>query len=143
MLHPFVTLANVADVAYDQGSAELAFLGEVVRGLAVLRGEAERQAAGRHTKDDLSIPLGLSAWIVRAAMDLPDAYDALLRLRRAVVEAAGLDRLREPVPLRVADPRAALRSLGAYLYDLVGRAARHAGVSPVEVAERTLELVEI
>lgn len=108
--------------------------------MAALRGE--EAGPRRHTEDDLSIPLGLSAWIVRAAVDLPSAYDSLLALRRAVVTAAGLDMRSEPVPMRLPDPRAALRSLGAYLYDLVGRGARHAGVEPVELAERTLGLLE-
>jgi hypothetical protein len=91
---------------------------------------------------DLSIPLGLSAWIVRASVDLPDAFEALLRLRTGVLAVSGIDRATEPVPLRVGDPRAALRSLGSYLYDLVGRAARHARLTPVELAERTLEQLE-
>lgn len=115
-------------------------MAEVVRGLATLRGDepSEPLAPG-----DLAIPLGLSAWIVRASVDLPDAFDALLRVRAEVMAVSGLDRVSEPVPLRVGDPRAALRSLGAYLYDLVGRAARRAQVSPVELAERTLQrLVE-
>jgi len=108
--------------------------------MAALRGEDAGPRS--HTEDDLSIPLGLSAWIVRAAVDLPTAYDSLLTMRRALVTAAGLDARTEPVPLRLSDPRAALRSLGAYLYELVGRAARHVGVEPVELAERTLALLE-
>lgn len=115
-------------------------MAEVVRGMAALRdGDSGPR---RHTGDDLSIPLGLSAWIVRAAVDLPSAYDSLLSLRQVVVAAAGLDRRSEPVPLRLPDPRAALRSLGAYLYDLVGRGARHAGMEPTELAERTLALLD-
>jgi len=108
--------------------------------MAALRGEDAGPRS--HTEDDLSIPLGLSAWIVRAAVDLPTAYDSLLTMRRALVTAAGLDARTEPVPLRLSDPRAALRSLGAYLYELVGRAARHVGVEPVELAERTLAVLE-
>lgn len=108
--------------------------------MATLR--AEDAGPRRHTEDDLSLPLALSAWIVRAAVELPDAYDLLLGMRRAVVDAAGLDARSEPVPLRLADPCAALRSLGAYLYELVGRAARHAGTTTVELAERTLALLD-
>ena len=88
---------------------------------------------------DLAVPLGLSAWIVRAAIGLPDAYDALLRLRAVVVAEAGMDLRSEPVPLRVAESRAALRSLGAYLYGLMNRAARHSGCTPVELAEDVLD----
>lgn len=130
----------MADVAYDPQFARRAFVAEVLRGMASLR--CGSGGPGRHTEDDLTIPLGLSAWIVRAAMELPDAYDALLGLRSAVVEAAGLHRASEPVPMRLADPRAALRNVGAYLYDLLGRAARHAGTSEIELSERTLELMD-
>ncbi len=119
--------------------AELSFVAEVVRGMATLRGEGEPEEAEQ--AGDLAIPLGLSAWIVRAALDLPHAYEALMRLRRQVLFASGLDMASEPVPLRVGDPRVALWSLGSYLYDLVGRAARHAEVTPVELAERTLALL--
>jgi hypothetical protein len=127
----------VPDAAVDPVLAERSFVAEVLRGLATLRGDERPMTPG-----DLSIPLGLSAWIVRASVDLPDAYEALVRLRAEVVEVSGLDRATEPVPLRVGDPRAALRGLGSYLYDLVGRAARHARLSPVELAERTLEQLE-
>jgi hypothetical protein len=129
----------VPDAAIDPVLAERNFVAEVARGLATLRGDdrAKSMAPG-----DLSIPLGLSAWIVRASVDLPDAFEALLRLRTGVLAVSGIDRATEPVPLRVGDPRAALRSLGSYLYDLVGRAARHARLTPVELAERTLEQLE-
>jgi hypothetical protein len=121
----------------DQTPAEQAFVTEVVRGMAALGGDGpipEEQVA----RGDLTLPLGLSAWILRAAIGLPDAYQAMLRLRRAIVDAAGLDLRSEPVPLRVADQRIALCTLGAYLFSLVGRAARHAGMTPVELAEDVL-----
>lgn len=120
-------------VAPDPTLAEQAFVTEVVRGMAALCGGGtgpETDAPG-----DLTIPLGLSAWIVRASIGLPDAFDSLLRLRHAVLIASGLDSASEPVPLRVGDPRAALRSLGAYLFGLVARAARYSGVTPPELAE--------
>jgi hypothetical protein len=129
----------VPDAAVDPALAELTFVAEVVRGLATLRGEDSHEPP---SPGDLAIPLGLSAWIVRASVDLPDAFDALLRVRAGVLAVSGLDRSSEPVPLRVGDHRAALRSLGSYLYDLVGRAARHARLSPVQLAERTLEQLE-
>ena len=124
--------------AIDPAVAERDFIREVICGLAALRAEAKPP----RRNGDLSIPLGLSAWIVRASVELPDAYEALLRLRRAVVEAAGLDRSTEPIPLRFPDPKAALISLGSYLYDLVGRASSHAGASAIDVAERTLALLD-
>jgi hypothetical protein len=129
----------VPEGARDTLPAEQDFVAEVVRGMAALRAAPGDDGQGR---DDLSLPLGLSAWVARAAMGLPDAYAALLGLRSAVVEAAGMHRTSEPVPMRLADPRASLRNLGAYLYELLGRAARHAGVSEVELAERTLAHLE-
>ena len=124
-------------VAPDQGLSEQAFVSEVVRGMAALSAEGPRPDDVE--EGDLTLPLGLSAWIVRAAIGLPDAYDAMLRLRKAIVVSGGLELRSEPVPLRVADQRIALRSLGAYLFGLVGRAARHAGVSSVELAEAALD----
>ncbi len=130
----------VAEPAVDPLVVEQGFLREVVCGLAALH----TASAGpvHDTEDDLSVPLGLSAWIVRAAVDLPDAYDALLRLRRALVDASGLEGRREPVPMRLRDPRAALRNLGAYLYELLGRAARHAGLSEIEISEAALSYMD-
>jgi hypothetical protein len=125
----------VPETAFDPAAAERAFIREVICGMAALSADAKPP----RRSGDLSIPLGLSAWIVRASVDLPDAYDALLRLRRAVLEASGLDRATEPIPLRLPDPKSALCSLGSYLYELVGRAARHARISPVELAERTID----
>jgi len=89
---------------------------------------------------ELTIPLGLSAWIVQAAIGLPDAFGVLLSLRAALVSAAGLPPAEEPVPLRVADHATALHSLGTYLFELFGRAARHCGATPIELAERVLAL---
>ncbi|MHB8681595.1 MAG: hypothetical protein ACYDA2_05825 [Acidimicrobiales bacterium] len=124
------------DVALEQGEAETVFVTEVLRGMAALTRPGDPPAGG-----DLTIPLGLSAWIVRASIGLPDAYDAMLRLRSALLEASGLDRISEPVPMRFAEPQAALKSLGAYLFGLVDRAARHRGVTAVELAEEALALV--
>lgn len=124
------------DAALEQSRAEAAFVSEVLRGMAALSRPGDPPDSG-----DLTIPLGLSAWIVRASIGLPDAYDALLRLRGALLDASGLDRASEPVPLRIAEPHAALKSLGAYLFGLVDRAARHRTVTPVELAEETLMLL--
>lgn len=123
--------------APDPVLSEQAFVSEVLRGMATLNGDEARPEEIVET-GNLTLPLGLSAWIVRAAIGLPDAYDAMLRLRGALVRAAGLDLRSEPVPLRVGDSRIALCSLGAYLFGLVGRAARHAGMSPTELADAAL-----
>ena len=134
MSHPLVTLGTVPNVATDPAAAEQAFLEEVLRGMASLCSD---DAAGP-TPGDLTLPLGMSAWIVRAAIGLPDAHEALMRLRSALVSASGLELRQEPVPLRVADPKTAICTLAEYLFGLVRRAARHAGRTPVELAESVL-----
>ncbi|MHB8439483.1 MAG: hypothetical protein ACYDD4_10015 [Acidimicrobiales bacterium] len=106
------------------------FVVEVVRGLAVIC-----QSDDGRRGNDLSVPLGLSAWIVRAALRLPEAYDALLGLRREIVSVSGLDGRHEPRPLGAGDDCAALSSMGVYLYGLVRRAARHADMAPTDMAE--------
>src|SRR5579863_2532107 len=100
-------------VAPDPAQAERSFVTEVVRGMAAM---CESDTAPDEARGDLTIPLGLSAWIVRSAVGLPDAYDLLLGLRRALLTVSGLDLRSEPVPLRVGEPRTALRSMGAYLF---------------------------
>jgi len=58
-------------------------------------------ASSRKTIDpgNLTIPLGVSAWIVRSDVDLAQACDAMLELRGAFLSVSGLDLRSEPVPL--------------------------------------------
>ena len=83
----------------------------------------------------LTLPLVLSAWVRRHDLDLDDACDALVELRRAVIATATLDAACEPVPLVVGDRRRAVLTLAGYLDDLVDRAARAGGTDRGAVIE--------
>lgn len=114
--------------------SEAAFAAEVVRGMATLweyEGPAEEGG-------DLSVPLGLSAWIVRAGIGLSDASDVLSDMRAALLEASGLDQGTEPVPIGFADPRTALNTMGPYLFGLVGRALNNSGLDAVALSEAVI-----
>jgi hypothetical protein len=107
----------------------------------VLGGLADLQIPGAgHT--DLTLDLGLSLWLRRTGVRPTAASTGLLALRKAVLEVSGLDRESEPVPLRGIDPRQDVRILGAYLWQLIGRAATAAGCSRAEVARRATALLE-
>ena len=117
--------------------SEAVFAAEVVRGLVTLWECGGPLEEG----DDLSVPLGLSAWIVRAGIGLTDACETLAELRRSLIEVSGLDDATEPVPMHFADQRAALRTMGPYLFGLVGRALAHSGLAAVSLAEATIERI--
>lgn len=124
------------ETATDPALARRAFAEEVLHGIAAL--QAADRAPGALEPGELTVPLGLSAWITRAAIGIPDAYHVLSSVRALVIVAADLPPAEEPVPLRVADHVTALQILGTYLFELFGRAARHCGAEPVELAERAL-----
>ena len=107
---------------------------EAAHGLAEL--DPEDLAPG-----NLTLPLGLSVWMRRGQVGLDDARRALCALRRALLEASGLDERTEPVPLVVADPVAATISLALYLDGLLSRAAASASVSRTELAGRAAALL--
>jgi len=136
------------DVSTDQWSEQVAepitaiesepvgveFASDVVR--CIVRLSQEGPPAG-----SLSVPFGLTAWMVRNGASVDDAIDAVLRLRSAVLAVAHLDTSSEPVPLRVADPVMFVLNLAVYLDGLVGRAAGALGVSPGEAADAALEFL--
>ena len=93
------------------------------------------------SRENLTLPLLLSVWIRRGDVDLEDACHALLELRSAVLDASGLDRRTEPVPLCVADPVAATLSLARYTDGLLRRASESARTSRLEVARQALALL--
>jgi hypothetical protein len=110
------------------------FASDVVRCIVSLSDEGP--AAG-----PLSLPFGLTAWMKRHGADLSDTIDTVLRLRGALLAAAGLDAGSEPVPLRVADPVLFVLNLAVYLDGLVGRAARALGVARGDAADAAVELL--
>ena len=101
---------------------ELGFAPVAARGIAVLAPEDL-------TRGNLTLELGLSLWMRRTGTDLRGVRDELLRVRSALVAAAGLDPRTEPVPLLAGPPRRAVLGLAVYLDDLVNRAARRACLS--------------
>ena len=142
VIHPLVTLDGVArwlkEVARPAPRVVLVdrpfpFTSALARGIARL--DAEDRRAG-----SLTLPLGLSLWMQRGGIGVTEAVDAMLDLRAALVEVAGLDRRSEPTPLLAGEPHTAVVGLARYLDDLMARAARWAGVSRVELVEAALEL---
>jgi hypothetical protein len=117
---------------------------EAVQG-AFLR-EAALGVAGIIPEDldpgNLTLPLGVSAWIVRSDVDLAQACQAMLALRSAFVRVSGLDQVSEPVPLLGGDRRTSVLTLAVYLDGLMDRGARLAGCSRTELAEAALDLLD-
>jgi hypothetical protein len=91
---------------------------------------------------NLTIPLGVSTWLVRSDVELDEACDALLELRGAFLAVSGLDRRSEPVPLVGSDGRTAVLTLAVYLHGLMARGARAAGTTPADLAESALALLD-
>jgi hypothetical protein len=91
---------------------------------------------------NLTIPLGVSAWIVRGDVDLDQACEAMMGLRTAFLTVSGLDQRSEPVPLLGGDPRTSVLTLAVYLDGLLDRGTRLAGITRTELAEAALELIE-
>jgi hypothetical protein len=110
------------------------FAHEALHGLAVLGPED-------HAAGNLSLPLGLSLWMRRGGLDVHGARHALLGLRAALLDAAGLDARTEPIPLQVADPVAAAISVAVYVDGLLTRAAGSVGTTRVDMAERAVGLM--
>jgi len=92
--------------------------------------------------DNLTLPLGISAWIVRSDVDLAQACDAMMELRSAFLDASGLDRRSEPVPLLGADRRTSVLTLAVYLDGLMRRGARATRSTRTELAEAALALLD-
>jgi hypothetical protein len=114
---------------------ERSFLHEAAHGVAGMLPEDLEEGT-------LTVPLGVSAWIVRSDIDLARACDVLMRLRTAIVEVSGLDRRSEPVPMLGGDRRTAVLNLAVYLDGLMERGSRCCGTSRVELAEGALELLD-
>jgi hypothetical protein len=80
----------------------------------------------------------------RSQTDIFGVLDLLGALRRAVLDAAGMDAAHEPVPLVGRSPRNDVLRSVAYLSGLLQRAASVARCTAEELAERALDrLAEI
>ncbi len=88
--------------------------------------------------DTLLLSLSVSVLVRRAGADLATARRAMLDVRGAIIEAAGLDARTEPVPLLAGDERTVVLHLSIYLDSLLDRAASASAQSRAEVIERAL-----
>jgi hypothetical protein len=130
---------RVIDGAALRGSEEA---GDTVKefarhaGLGLARLEHRDLAQG-----SLCLIFAASAWLRFSRIGVTASCSSLLSLRRTLLEASGLDRDSEPIPLLAGDHSTALIGLSHYTHGLIRRAARHSGRSPVEVVEEALQLL--
>jgi hypothetical protein len=104
-------------------------------GPAVLSGLAELGPVDP-ASGDLSLELGVSAWMRSHATTLDDARDLLLDLRHHILEAAGLDEATEPLPFVGRSPRLDVIMLISYVAGLLRRGATASGCSVTTLARR-------
>jgi hypothetical protein len=108
------------------------FARQVLRGVSAIE-------SPRLGQSDLCLELGLSLWMRQTGTGLDDAGPAMLAIRSALVLTSGMDLATEPVPLCGVDPRVDVLNLGAYLRQLVVRAAARAQCDAVVMVERVVE----
>ena len=106
-------------------------------GAALLGGLAELGPVDPFS-DDLSLELGISLWLRRSGTSLLGARATLLKVRRLIIEAGGLDGATEPVPLVGRSPRLDVINLVAYVGDLLHRASCEAGCTVRSVVDRVV-----
>jgi hypothetical protein len=90
--------------------------------------------------DDVNALMWISCWMYQSGAELVDSLHAMLKLRTAIVRAAGMDERTEPVPLLPADAKVAALNLARYLEDLMRRACSVGDLDTSEVAHRALDL---
>jgi hypothetical protein len=122
--------------------------------------EAAKQSAGRSVEfatvlalgvadfraddlahDALTVRFALSAWMRTCSVGVEEAWAGVTLLRTALLEAGGLDRASEPVPLRAADHKMALINMTVYLDGLVARAACAADCGRCEIVAGAVQLL--
>jgi hypothetical protein len=124
-----------AEARTPEESAPRAFLREAALGVAEI--DPEDLDPG-----NLTIPLGVSTWIVKGDVDLGQACEAMLALRSAFLRVSGLDQASEPVPLLGGDRKVSVLTMAVYLDGLMDRGTRLAGTSRTELAEAALALLD-
>jgi len=120
--------------AANENATDLAFAPVAARGIAGLAPEDL-------TRGNLTLELGLSLWMHRTGTDLAEVTSALLAVRDALLEASGLDRASEPVPLLAGDAKTAALALAIYLDGLIDRAACRAEVTRDTAVDAALALI--
>jgi hypothetical protein len=86
--------------------------------------------------DDLSLELGLSAWLFRSESTLDEAIEAMFEVRTLVLEVAEMDAATEPVPFVGRSTELDLVNMAAYLDGLLARAAYLADISRRSLARQ-------
>jgi hypothetical protein len=97
-------------------------------------------SGSRIGSDDLNAQMWVSTWMFQSGAELVDSLRAMLKLRTAIVRAAGMDERTEPVPLLPADAKVAAVNLARYLEDLMRRASSVGDLDTSDVADRALDL---
>jgi hypothetical protein len=86
--------------------------------------------------DDLSLELGLSAWLYRSGSSLDQAIDEMFEVRALVLEVAEMDAATEPVPFVGRSSELDLVTMAVYLDSLLARAAHSAELSRSSLARQ-------
>jgi hypothetical protein len=102
-------------MAQPEGSADSSFVLTVFRGLAELGPIDLRE-------NNLVLELGLSLWLRRCGTSLAEASEAMMVIRTALVDTAGMDHATEPIPLVGRSPKGDLVNLAGYVSQLIPRA---------------------
>ena len=116
-------------------STDVGFPEVVLRGLVALGPVNLR-------RDNLSLELGLSLWMRECGIAIEDASDVIMALRGILIEVAGFDPRREPIPFVGRSPELDLVNLTGYLGGLLVRASVAAQCSPGVVAEWVTQIGE-
>jgi hypothetical protein len=103
-------------MAQPETAPEMSIAPTVLRGLAAL-GPIDLR------RPDFTLELGLSLWLHRCDASLDEGLEALLVIRDALLDAAGMDRETEPIPLLGRPPKDDIVSLAGYVSHLIPRAA--------------------
>jgi len=122
------------ETAHEQEEAARDFAREAAFGLAVL-------SPGDLVAGNLTMIFALSAWLRICDTGPVPACSGLLSLRRALLEASGLDEATEPVPLLAGNPRNALLGLSVYLHGLICRSAARTHKPTQSIVEEALEFL--
>jgi hypothetical protein len=80
-------------------------------------------APSRPSHQDLTLELGLSVWMQHHAIADDDCRSAMLAIRAALLDVAGMDARSEPIPLHGRSPEVDIANFAAYLADLFVRAS--------------------
>ncbi len=104
-------------------------------GTALLYGLAELGPVDP-SSGDLSLELGVSAWMRSHTTSLAEARRLLLEMRLLILEVAEMDGATEPVPLVGRSPRSDVIMLISYVARLLRRGAANAERSPADLAYR-------